>query len=114
MQIKLPKTASTEDCFAYQKELGKELRKLKKTHNVESVRQGYKGTGSQRLRKQVWINHPSLSRGTMDLWIFGTRMEVGRGVVGLPRYLCFEISFEAHTPKEVAAIVGATLQNLDS
>lgn len=60
--------------------LARKLQGLRRKFGCTQVSQGYKGTGSQAHRRQVWIRHDALSRGTIDLWLEADIIRIG-GVV---------------------------------
>lgn len=71
--------APPEDWEPYNTELAKLLQGLKRDANAETIRQNYRGTGSQSYRRQLWTRFKG--GAVMDLWLNAGRLEFG-GVVG--------------------------------
>lgn len=59
--------------------LAKELKKLKKAVGATKIRQGYRGTGSKKHSRQIWVDVPWSARG-IDLWLEDSYIGLG-GVI---------------------------------
>lgn len=59
----------------YTRELAKLLQNLKKDLGATSVVQGYKGTGSKKHRRQIWIHLQN--DHAYDLWLNATFIQIG-------------------------------------
>lgn len=66
------------DILAFNTELAKELKKLKKDAGVKSIKQEYRGTGSQKFRRQLWVRFKN--GAVIDLWLDRKGLGLG-GVV---------------------------------
>jgi hypothetical protein len=66
-------------------DLAKKLKGLKKAIGATSISQGYKGTGSQSHRRQIWVRAPGLTcNGVTDIWVDTKEVKLG-GVMDLRR-----------------------------
>jgi len=63
----------------YTGRVAKELGRLKKSMGATSIRQNYKGTGSKRAARQLWIHFDN--GAVQDIWVYPSKVELGRGVV---------------------------------
>lgn len=62
----------------YNAQLAKLMQKLKKDAGAEKIAQNYKGTGSKKHRRQLWVNFKS--GAVIDLWLDTGFLQFG-GVV---------------------------------
>jgi hypothetical protein len=68
-------TATTSEQEAFTAAISKALVSLKKGAGLKSIRQNYKGTGTQRARRQLWIY---LTDGrAVDVWLEADRYTIG-------------------------------------
>jgi hypothetical protein len=72
MIIKMKKGRGTvqaefTDWTEYNTKLAKLMQKLKKDVGAGSIRQGYKGTGSQKARRQLWVRWKN--EAVIDIWL---------------------------------------------
>jgi len=72
--------ADLDKAEAYTKEVAALLRKKKGELGIRSFRQGYKGTGSQRAVRQIWLRFKN--GAVIDVWIHPGGVAYG-GVVGI-------------------------------
>lgn len=89
---------SVADANTFNTALAKELKKLKKAVGATKIRQGYKGTGRQKFRRQVWVDVPWNSRG-IDLWLEASA--IGMGGVIAPFGQGVRIPYADKSPQEV-------------
>lgn len=68
----------------YNAKLARRMRRLKKEAGATTVRQEYRGTGSQAHRRQMWVRMPGLPRGFTDVWLDDAAASLG-GVSDLRR-----------------------------
>lgn len=59
--------ADTKDEVAYNTALAKLMKRLKKDCGAKSIRQNYKGTGSQKAVRQLWVNFGN--GAILDIWL---------------------------------------------
>lgn len=69
---------------AFNGKLARKFQGLKKALGATAVRQGYRGTGSKRHRRQIWVRMPGLPAGRTDLWLDEASCSLG-GVSDLRR-----------------------------
>ena len=97
------------DPVAYNTELSKEIKKLKKMGVVESVKQGYRGTGNQKHRRQLFVRNSKTGLAA-DLWLEDGQVQLGgvmfHGLGGRPS----PISTEGRTPAEVVKDLAVALK----
>lgn len=79
-----PMTLAVLGSLAFNTKLARKLQGLKKSMGATSVRQSYRGTGSQNHRRQLWVRMPGLAQGYTDLWLDATRLSLG-GISDLRR-----------------------------
>lgn len=98
------KAADLEAMVAYNLQLAKLLQRLKKDAGATTVTANYKGTGSKRHRRQLFVRFKS--GAVLDLWLEGDSLEFGGvmrpkdyqvGGADLPRSL----PYAGKTPEEV-------------
>ena len=85
-----------EDLVAFNSELTKKLKGLKRDLGVKTISQGYKGTGGQKHRRQIWLRWDDGS--VVDVWVddgffsFGgiTSQIGGRNVQVNPRQIDYD------------------------
>jgi hypothetical protein len=105
------------ECFiatvAYTTKLAKLLGRLKKDAGASTVSQNYKGTGSQKFRRQLWVRFTS--GAVIDLWLERDRVKLGGVVMNRPPGS--EASLETrtlpyghHTPEQVYEAVAHVLR----
>lgn len=75
-------TVALIGALAFNTDLAAKLRGLKKSIKATTVRQEYRGTGSQSHRRQIWVRAEGLPRGFTDLWLDTKSVSLG-GVSGL-------------------------------
>ena len=56
-----------EDLVAYNTDLAKKIKGVKRDLGVKTIKQGYKGTGGQKHRRQVWLRWEDGS--VVDVWL---------------------------------------------
>lgn len=89
----------------YTADIGRELLKLRRVFNIVSIRQSYKGTGSQRARRQLWIR---LGNGrAVDVWLNNNSYEIGGVLAGIGGPVAY-----AGSPAEVSKEIAEKLQLL--
>jgi len=71
------------DHDAYNAALAKLMKGLKHDASVKSMRQEYKGTGSQKARRQLWTRFKN--GAVLDIWLDKGSVKFG-GVVARPSY----------------------------
>ena len=62
----------------YTGKIAKELRRLKKDLGFKSIKQEYKGTGSQKANRQMWTRGPGAA--VIDIWIYPSMIGFGQVV----------------------------------
>lgn len=89
--------AEADDPGEFNKQLAKELKKLKKDWKATKVSQGYKGTGKKKHRRQIWVDFDGK---TMDLWLETDRVNLGgvNAILGRPPP---SVPYEDKNPKQV-------------
>lgn len=86
--------------------LAKLMQRLKKDAGATSIAQNYKGTGSQKFRRQLWVHFKS--GAVIDLWLEkrltfgGVVMRGPAGEFNHPIKAKY-VSYEGHTPESVYA-----------
>lgn len=85
------------DFDAFNTALAKLIKSLKKDVGASHVRQGYKGTGAQKHRRQMFVRFADDS--ATDLWLDSGYLGTVGVVMGkVPR---MRISYEGKTPEQV-------------
>lgn len=79
-----PNTLAALGALEFNTKLARKLRGLKKSLGATGIRQAYRGTGSRKHRRQLWVRMPGLAQGFTDLWLDATRLRLG-GVSDLRR-----------------------------
>lgn len=97
---------ATVDPEEYTAELGRLLLRLKADAGVRGVRQGYKGTGTKRASRQVFLRWPTGEQQRIDLWLYPERVTLG-GVIGATGR---SIPYQGREPAEVYPIILAALR----
>lgn len=94
-----------EEMDTFNATLAKLLQRLKQKGIATKVRQSYRGTGSKKHRRQIWIDIPHHPHGP-DLWLEDDRIKFG-GIVScsVPTILYGE-----NTPEEVYQSVENSLK----
>jgi len=88
-------------------QLAKELKKLKKDLGVTKVRQNYRGTGSKKAVRQLYISVPWQWRG-LDLWLYKDCTALGGCIVPIkPQPV---VKHEGKTPAQVYEEIKAELE----
>ena len=91
-----------EDINAYNTKLAKLFQRLKKDAGATSVKQNYKGTGSQKHRRQLWCRYKS--GAVMDLWLDGDAVRFGGVVTNGGGTLSQKaVAYQDKTPEQVYA-----------
>jgi len=101
--------AGDDDLIAFNTALAKKLRGLKRDVGAKTFNQGYKGTGGQKHRRQIWIGWADGS--VVDVWLdsgffrFGgiTSQLAGRDVQVNPRSIVYDEKSVDAVYREVAA-----------
>jgi hypothetical protein len=89
-------------------EVGRALGKLKRFCGVQSIRQNYKGTGTQAARRQLWVR---LKDGrAIDVWLDAHSYRLG-GVTTLRVPGCY--LYNDLTPAQVANAIAQLLQRIE-
>jgi hypothetical protein len=98
---------------AYNTQLAKLMAQLKRDKNlgVTGVRQGYKGTGSQAHKRQIWVKVPSHERGGPDVWLEGGFVRVG-GIIDIPKSIPNTKKYGDESPEQVYNWIADTLKKL--
>jgi hypothetical protein len=78
----LDEQTAAEDINAFNTKLAKLLQRLKKDAGAKSVKQNYKGTGSQKFRRQLWCRFNN--GAVIDLWLEKNDLGFGGVVARLP------------------------------
>jgi hypothetical protein len=98
---------STDDTMQFTADVSKQILKLRNEYGLKSVRQNYKGTGSQRANRQLFI---SFSSGDLvDVWLKDTTYKIG-GVTQLR--VRGEFPYSDKTPSVIAKDVCEWLKKL--
>ena len=81
-------------------DIARELMRYRKSHGLVSIRQNYKGTGSQRAARQLWVR---LNDGAVDVWLNPRSYSIG-GVtqMRLPGEFAYGTKNPAEIAKEIA------------
>ena len=95
--------AEADDPIAFNTALSKLLKKLKRDVGATRVWQGYKGTGRQKHRRQIWVDIPWYDRG-IDLWLDTTAVRLGGVISPFPRPTP-SVTYADRSPKQVYAEV---------
>lgn len=100
------------DANTFNTDLSKQLKILKKNAGASNIRQNYKGTGSRKYRRQLYVRFNS--GAVIDLWLEDDHIGLG-GVVKnrasdnaaeLPR----SVAYNGRQPSEVAQEVAQLLK----
>jgi len=70
-----PNTVMALGALEFNTKLARLLQRLKKDIGATSVKQNYRGTGSQKHRRQIWVRCVGLYRGFTDLWLNSDNLE---------------------------------------
>jgi len=103
VRTRLEEMTAAEDIEAYNTQLAKLFQRLKKDVGATSIKQNYKGTGSKKFRRQLWINFKS--GAVMDIWLDQRAVRFG-GVVmtgGAEWIKAKGVSYENKTPEQIYA-----------
>lgn len=87
--------------------LAKKLQALKKDFGAKRVYRGYKGTGGQGHRYQIWVDMPS--ERCVDLWLEENKISIG-GVCRAPLKLVNSVV--SHDKTDVDAVYNTVLERL--
>ena len=103
-----------EQWLEYNSTLAKLFGKLKKDTGAETIRQNYRGTGSQKFRRQMWVRWPN--GGSMDIWLDDNEVMFGGIVSILPGGQRIEapkkrIAYDDASPEDIYKAVVANLKN---
>ena len=101
-EMRLMENVTSDDPIAFNTALSKLLKKLKKDVGATKVRQGYKGTGGQKHRRQIWVDVPWNWRG-IDLWLDTSAISLG-GII-TPFRPTPSVTYADRSPKQVYAEV---------
>jgi hypothetical protein len=110
VRTKLEETTAAEGIDAFNTKLAKLLQRLKKDAEAKTIKQNYKGTGSQKFRRQLWVRFNS--GAVIDLWLEKEALGLG-GVVtnGVGNPLTKKaILYQGKTPEQVYAEVMPVLK----
>lgn len=103
VRTKLEEMTAAEDINAFTTQLAKLFQRLKKDAGASGVKQNYKGTGSQKFRRQLWCRYKS--GAVMDIWLDQKAVRFG-GVVmtgGADWIKAKGVPYENKTPEQVYA-----------
>jgi hypothetical protein len=102
-------TVAVIGALAFNTDLAVKLRGLKKSIKATTVRQEYRGTGSQSHRRQIWVRAEGLSRGFTDLWLDAKSVSLGgvSPLAGLP-----PIPYGERTVDEVYDLIVQALRTI--
>ena len=103
----VPVTDPIDVAAQYTADIGRELLKLRRAYGLLGVRQNYKGTGSQRANRQLYIRLPTDE--SVDVWLNMQNYEIG-GVTNLR--LPGSFPYNGRTPTEVAKDIADKLKML--
>lgn len=105
----LDEMTAAEDIDAFNTQLAKLFQRLKKDAGASSIKQNYKGTGSKKFRRQLWINFKS--GAVIDIWLedrlvnFGSVVKNGGGTLEKKT-----VMYQEKTPEQVYAEAMAVLK----
>lgn len=104
-------TKYADNPAAYNAQIAKLMAQLKRDKNlgVTGVRQGYKGTGSQAHKRQIWVKVPSHERGGPDVWLDSGFVKVG-GIIDIPKSIPSMKKYEGESPEAVYKWIADTLK----
>jgi len=97
----------TDVLMQYTADVAKELLKHRKTHGLQAIRQNYKGTGSQRAKRQLWVRFTNGE--AVDVWLEEKGYSIG-GVTILR--MPGRFPYEGKTPVDVAKEIAEKLKSL--
>lgn len=86
-------------------DVARELLRMKRALGITGMRQNYKGTGSQRFRRQLWTRFADV--GPIDIWLDRESFQIG-GV--LPGGLSGSFKYGEGDAKQAAARIAEVLQ----
>lgn len=69
------KMAEDDEDNVFNTALAKLMRGLKRDVGVKIIRQGYKGTGSQKARRQIFVRWPDST--ALDIWLMKGSVQMG-------------------------------------
>jgi hypothetical protein len=99
----------SDDQEAYSAALAKLMAKLKKDIGATAVRQNYKGTGSKKHHRQIWVSLPGHPRGGPDVWFENGFVRVG-GIIAIPKSIPSTRKFENDSPAVIYGWIRDTLK----
>lgn len=99
--------ADTDQQARYTAAVAKALLGYKKLAQLASIRQNYKGTGSQRARRQLWIR--LVTGGAIDIWLEADSYTLG-GVTATR--IPGRWGYEGRAPEAIAGQIAAQLRTL--
>lgn len=102
-----------ENPEAYNAQLAKLMQQLKrdKSTGVTGIRQGYKGTGKQAHKRQIWAKMPEHERGGPDIWLETGFVKVG-GIIDIPKVIPSVKKYEGESPEAVYRWIADTMKAL--
>ena len=90
------------EALEYNTALAKLLKQLKKDLGATAVRQNYRGTGSQKFRRQLYV---TFTEFTIDLWLDANSVGLGGVMTRLGR-----LTKTDRTPEQMYEAVRAALE----
>jgi hypothetical protein len=98
--------------IAFNTRMAKELKRLKKDAGASTIRQNYRGTGSQKHRRQLWTNFHN--GAVIDIWIETGCITLGGVVSRIPTGQHVNpsnrvIAYQGREPEAIYADVLASL-----
>jgi len=93
---------AAEDINAFNTKLARLFQKLKKDAAAKSIAQNYKGTGSQKFRRQLWIRFKS--GAVIDVWLENNLKLGGVVMNGIGHPISTRlVKYDDKTPEQVYA-----------
>jgi len=110
LTIDSPAPADPIDILAqYTADIGRELMKLRRQYGIKSIRQGYKGTGRQRARRQLYCQ---LSNDRyVDVWLENTAYQIGGVMPGIRGSFPYSGRSPAENAKDIAEMLKKLVEN---
>lgn len=99
-----------DDPDAFNAKLAKLMGRLKKEIGALNIQQNYKGTGSKKHRRQLYVRLPFHPRGGPDVWLDSGYVQIG-GVIDVPKSLGpMRKKYENEEPEAIYAWIRDSLK----
>ena len=90
----------TDKAMQFTADVSKELLKLRKAYGIKSIRQNYKGTGSKRASRQLFIK--DVAGNMVDVWLERDYYQIGGVINGIRGAFKYGTHSAAEVAKDIA------------